>query len=163
MLEWVAWFMHSSLWVFPFLKNLFSLSSTAPRHILDRYPFYWAFFLWSRQILDPLKKIFELTVCSIDSWQILDPSRFLGFLSIAAWQLLDLLRPYCMHCFSHVLYLSIILSSIASCFVAFMHLYEFLVPPWSSLIIYMFLEWSFITSYTLCQSWQKGRENVVSF
>ena len=82
MLEWVAWFMHSSLWVFPFLKNLFSLSSTAPRHILDRYPFYWAFFLWSRQILDPLKKIFELTVCSIDSWQILDPSRFLGSFSI---------------------------------------------------------------------------------
>ena len=128
MLEWVAWFMHSSLWVFPFLKNLFSLSSTAPRHILDRYPFYWAFFLWSQQILDPLKKIFELTVCSIDSWQILDPSRFLGFLSIAARQLLYLL--------SHVLHLSIILSSIASCFIAFMHLYGFLGPLdhlWSSI------------------------------
>ena len=35
--------------------------------------------------------------------------------SIAARQLLNLSRPSCMHCFSHVLHLSIILSSIAPC------------------------------------------------
>ena len=61
---------------------------------------------------------------------------------------------------SHVLHPSIILSSIAHCFITFMHLYGFLVPPWSSLIIFMFLGWSFIVSYTLCQLWQKGGEIV---
>ena len=65
-----------------------------------------------------------------------------------------------MHCFSHVLHLSIILSSIASCFITFMHLYGFLVPPWSSLIIFMSFGWSFLASCTLCQSWQKEGEIV---
>ena len=41
-----------------------------------------------------------------------------------------------------------------------MHLYGFLVPPWSSLIIFMFLGWNFLTYCTLCQSWQKGGEIV---
>ena len=59
-----------------------------------------------------------------------------------------------------VLYLSIILSFIASYFITFMHFYGFFVPPWSSLIIFIFLGWSFIASYTLCQSWQKGGEIV---
>ena len=65
-----------------------------------------------------------------------------------------------MHCFSHVLHLFVILSSIASYFITFMHFYGFLVPPWSSLIIFMFLEWSFLASCTLCQSWQKWGEIV---
>ena len=65
-----------------------------------------------------------------------------------------------MHCFSHVLHFSIILSSITSYFFTFMHLYRFLMSPWSSLIICMFLGWSFIASCTLCQSWQKGGEIV---
>ena len=55
-----------------------------------------------------------------------------GFCSMAALQLLDLLRPSYMHYFLHVLHLSIILSSIASYFITFMHLYRFLVPSWSS-------------------------------
>ena len=38
-----------------------------------------------------------------------------------------------------------------------------LYPPWSSLIIFMFLGWSFLVSCTLCQSWQKGGEIVVPF
>ena len=63
-------------------------------------------------------------------------------------------------CFSHILHLSIILSSIASYFITFMHLYGFLVLPWSSLIIFMSLGWSFLASCTLCQSWQKGGEIV---
>ena len=46
---------------------------------------------------------------------------------LPARQLLDLSRPSYMHCASHVLHLSIILSSIASCFITFMHLYGFLV------------------------------------
>ena len=65
-----------------------------------------------------------------------------------------------MHYFSHVLLLSVFLSSIASCFVTFMQLYGFFVPPWSSLIIFMFLRWSILDSCTLCQSWQKGGEIV---
>ena len=65
-----------------------------------------------------------------------------------------------MHYFSHVLHLSFILSSIASCFITFMHFYGFFVPPWSSLIIFIFLGWSVLTFYILCQSWQKGGEIV---
>ena len=41
-----------------------------------------------------------------------------------------------------------------------MHFYGFLVPPWSSLIIFMFLGQSFLASCTLCQSWQKKGEIV---
>ena len=41
-----------------------------------------------------------------------------------------------------------------------MHFYGFFVPPWSSLIIFMSLGWSFLASRTLCQSWQKGVEIV---
>ena len=35
-----------------------------------------------------------------------------------------------------------------------------LYPLWSSLIIFIFLRWSFLTSCTLCQSWQRGGEIV---
>ena len=68
----------------------------------------------------------------LDRFSIAVQSIKVGFCSIAAQQLLD---PWssCMHCFSHVLHLSFILSSIASCFIRFMHLYGFFVPPWSSL------------------------------
>ena len=45
----------------------------------------------------------------------------------------DLLRSFCMHCFSHVLHLYFILSSIAFCFITFMHFYGFFVSPWLSL------------------------------
>ena len=90
-----------------------------------------------------------LDSCSIHrGWLLLD--------SISA--LLNPLRFSCMHCFSYVLHLSFILLSIASCFIIFMHLYGFFVPPWSSLIIFTFLEWSFLASYTPCQLWQKGGE-----
>ena len=52
---------------------------------------------------------------------------------------LDRSRSSCMHCFSHVLHLSFVLSSIASYFITFIYLYRFFVPSWSSLIIFMFL------------------------
>ena len=117
--------------------------------------------LW--QLLDPLRNFSKISICPIDSRQILDPLRFLGFHLIATRQLLDLSRPSCMQFFSYVLHLSFILSSIASCFITFMHFYGFLVPSLSSLIIFMFFRWSFIASCTLCQSWQKGGENMVSF
>ena len=82
------------------------------------------------QLLDPSKKFSKLSICLINSWQILDPSRFLGFLLIAARRLLNLSRSSCMHCFSHVLHLSFILSSIAFCFITFMHFYGFFVNMW---------------------------------
>ena len=41
-----------------------------------------------------------------------------------------------------------------------MHFYGFFVPPWSSLIIFIFLGWSVLASCTLCQSWQKEGEIV---
>ena len=37
----------------------------------------------------------------------------------------------------------------------FMHFYGYFCAP---LIIFMFLEWSFLASCTICQSWQKGGE-----
>ena len=42
---------------------------------------------------------------------------------------LDLLRSFYMHCFSNVLHISFILSSMTSCFITFLHLYGFFVPP----------------------------------
>ena len=68
--------------------------------------------------------LYLLDTSSIDS-----RSLEVGFFSIASQQLLNLSRPSCMHFFSHVLHFSILLSSIASCFITFMHLYGFLVPP----------------------------------
>ena len=66
MLVWVACLLHSSLCVFPFLKNLLSSSSTHPRQIS---------FLSSLHL-----------VILTDPRQILDPSRFLGYLQIASQQ-----------------------------------------------------------------------------
>ena len=63
----------------------------------------------------------------------------IAFMSVffSSWKivfkLLDLSRSSFMHCFSHVLHLSFILSFIASLFITFMHLYGFFVTPWSSL------------------------------
>ena len=87
------------------------------------------------------QSIEKLSIWPIDPRQILDPSR-LAF----ARQLLNLSRSSYMYCFLHVLHLSIILSCIASCFITFIHLYVFLLPPWSSLIILTFLEWSFLAT-----------------
>ena len=65
----------------------------------------------------------SIALCLLDISLTDSQSIEVGFCSIAAWKLLDLSRPSCMHCFSHV----------------------------------------FIASCALCQSWQKERENVVSF
>ena len=73
--------------------------------------------------------IHQETFCLLDRCLIAVRSIKVGFYSIAARQLLDLLRSSCMHRFSHVFHLSFILSSIASCFITFMHLYGFFVPP----------------------------------
>ena len=140
----ICWF---DVWVssffYAFISMCFSLlekplffklesSSTHPRQISFISSLPLVISTDPRQLLDPSRKFSELSVCPIDSQQILDPSRFLGFLSIAAQQLVNLSRPSCMHCFSLVLHLSFILSSITSYFITFMHLYGFIVPSWSS-------------------------------
>ena len=85
----------------------------------------------------------------LDSFSITGWSIEVGFCSIVS-QYLSIHRDFfCMHCFSHVLHLSFLLSSTTSYFITFMHLYGFVVPPWSSLIIFMFLGWSFLVSCTL--------------
>ena len=132
--------MHSSLCVFPLFEKLFFIKldnfSTDPQQ-LSIYQAPWTSFLdRSYHILDlskfldfvsivyrSIKKFYLANRSSTDSRSIK-----VGFCSIAALQLLDLLRPSYMHYFSHVLHLSIILSSIASYFITFMHLYRFLVP-----------------------------------
>ena len=109
-------------------------------------------FFQARQLLDKFL-IHRETFCLLDWCLIAVRSIEVGFYSIIARQLLDLSRSSCMHYFSHVLHLSFILLSITSYFITFIHLYGFLVPPWSSLIIFMFLGWNFIASCTLCQLW----------
>ena len=118
----------------------------------------------SRYLLDRFL-IHRETFCLANRSSTDSRSIEVDFCSIAAQQIefLDLSRSSCMHCFSHVLHLFVILTSIASCFITFMYFYGFLVPPWSSLIIFMFLGRSFLASCTLCQSWQKGGEYVISF
>ena len=120
---------------------------------------YWKIvFRQSRHLLDTSQYLAYLLRFLVD---FLSQSRHL---SIARWidresscpldsfsTPLNLSRSSCMHCFSYVLHLFVILSSIASCFITFIHFYGFLLPPWLSLIICMFLGWGFIASYTLCQ------------
>ena len=113
----------------------------------------------SRYLLDRFS-IHRETFCLLDRCSIVVQSIKVGFCMIATRQLLDLSRSSYMHYFSHVLHLSIILSSITFCFIIFMHFYGFLLPPWSSLIIFLFLGWDFLASCTLCQSWQKRGEIV---
>ena len=115
-----------------FLSNLDSFS-TPPRHL--------AFLL--RSSADFLSQSRHL---STTRWI----DRELSYLLDSFLTPLDRSRTSCMHCFSHVLHLSFLLSSIASCFFTFMHFYGFFVP----------LRWSFLASCILCQSWQKGGEIV---
>ena len=102
-------------WQLPLLSRFLGLTSTISQQI--------------GQSIEPK----SCAICLLDTSSTDLQSIEVGFYSIAARQFLDLLRPSCMHCYSHVLHLSIILSSIASCFITFKHLYGFLVPSWSSL------------------------------
>ena len=85
--------LHSSLCLFPPLKNSFSSSLTTFRQILNKFSFYRAFFPFfsidHRQILDPLRNFLVLSTFLIASLQILDPSIFLDFFSIESRPLLD--------------------------------------------------------------------------
>ena len=138
--------LHSCLCFSLLWKTVFKAISTAPRHLsspgFSIEIFSW--FLLQSQHLSTTRWIDQEISCLLDSF--LTP--------------LDRSRSSYMHCFSHVLHLSFILSSITSCFITFMHFYGFFVATWSSLIIFMSLRWSFLASCTLCQSWQKGREIV---
>ena len=75
--------LHSSLCLFPPLKNSFSSSLTTFRQILNKFSFYRAFFPFfsidHRQILDPLRNFLVLSTFLIASLQILsiDISGFL--------------------------------------------------------------------------------------
>ena len=72
MLVWVAYLLHSSLYVFPFLKNLLSSSSTAFRHILDRFLSIELSSSGLNRILDSFSIHQEFFLCFLSSWQILD-------------------------------------------------------------------------------------------
>ena len=85
----IACLLHSSLYVFPLLKTLFSSSSIASWHILDRNPFYRDSFLWSQQILDSNSTHWEFILCSLFAQHILN-----RFLIHWGWLLLNrLLTP----------------------------------------------------------------------
>ena len=125
------------------LSRFFSFSLSQSWYLLDNF------------------SIHRESFCLLDSFSI--TVRSIEVCSIAARHLSISRDPLACIVFHMFLHISIILSSIASCFIIFMHLYWFLVPPWSFLIIFMFLRRNFIASCTLFQSWQKWGENVVSF
>ena len=136
--------LHSCLCFSLLWKTVFKVISTAPQHLstpgFSMKIFSW-FLLQSRHLLTA-KWIDREISCLLDSFSTS----------------LDQSRSSYMHYFSYVLHLSFILSSIASCFITFMHFYRFFLPPWSSLIIFISLKWSFLASCTLCQSWKKGEK-----
>ena len=133
-----------------------------------------------------IKPIFSS--CLDRSYCNLDPSRFLDFVSIASrqildqsrnflssWQILDPLRLASVDSYSttsrsieillHTLFFTCFASFFSLVFhsILFHHIYAFIWILCTSLIIFMFLRWSFLGSCFLYQSWQKGGEIVVSF
>ena len=148
--------------VFIFFEKLFLSnldSSSTPRLSIELF----SCFLSQSRHLSITRSIDRESFCPLNSFLIYVQSIEVGFCSIASRHLSIHRDSLAYICFSHVLHLSIILSSITSYFITFMHFYGFFVIPWSSLIIFIFIGWSFLTSCTLCQSWQKGGEFVVFF
>ena len=104
------------------------------------------------RILDNFSKdsrsIEKAFVCSI-AVQFIE----VGFCSIASRSVKILLHALFFTCFASFCYL--VIHNIL-----FHYIHAFIWIPCAPLIIFMFLRWSFLVSCTLCQSWQKGGENV---
>ena len=137
------------IFVFLFFEKLFLLISTASRH--SRQLGYLSSSSVSFYHILNGFSIHQETFYMLDRCSIVGRSIEVGFCLIVARQLLDPSRFSCMHCFLHVLHLFIIL---------FHYIHAFIWILCSPLIIFIFLEWSFLASCTLCQSWQKGGETV---
>ena len=126
---WKTVFEHLNNFLIPLdnfqsIKPLFSSCLDRSYCNLDPSRFLDFVSIASRQILDQSRNF-------LSSWQILDPSRLA---SVDSYSTTSRSIEILLHTlFSHVLHLSFIFSSISSCFITFMHLYGFLVPPWSSL------------------------------
>ena len=127
---WLHSYLYFSLLEKLFLSNLDT--SSTPRYLSSSYAVFYR----------------NLDTFSVARWIDRESSWILDSFSIHWGWLdsistpLDWLRSSYKHCFSHALHLSFILSSIASCFITFMHFYGFFVPSWLSLIIFIFLGWS---------------------
>ena len=139
--------LYSFLCVFPLFEKLGFIKldsfSTDPRQI-SIYQALWTSFLDISYCILDLSRFLAFVL--IASQQILDPSRnFLSGRQILdrfsihrGWLLLDSSLTtsqsvetllHALFFFSHVLHLSIILSFIVSCFITFMLLHRFIVPP----------------------------------
>ena len=163
MFEWVAWFMHSSLCVFPSWKTSFlqarQLLNISSTDILSIKPSFCD--LNRSSIASRFIEQYFWALClpdrfSIDPWSIEIYGFSLNSISTASWSVKTLLHALFFTCFASFFYL--VIHNIL-----FHYIHAFIWIPCAPLIIFMFLGWSFITSCTLCQSWQKGGENVVSF
>ena len=162
------------VYVFLFSKKLILKASSTSGYLLSFQAFSYCNLNTSST---PCGSIEKVLVPLIASQHLVDQSSLISCVwccctSTLAWHLylsmaksstpsstpLDLLRSFCMHCFSHVLHISFVLSSIASCFITFMHLYGFFVPPSSSLIIFIFLGWSFLASTPFVNHDKKGEK-----
>ena len=163
LIELHAW-LHSCLCFFLLKKLILKASSTSPRHLAicraSKF-FLIAISTPPRHLVDRsslISCVWCFCTSTLARHLYLSAANSLTPSSTPYSTPLDLSRSFCLHCFSHVLHISFILSSIASFFITSMHLYWFFVPPWSSLIIFIFLGWSFLASCTICQSWQKRGE-----
>ena len=148
--------------VFPLLKNCFKATSTDPRHLSIpglSVELFSCFLSQSRHLLIA-RSIDRATFCPLDRCSIAGQSIKVGFCSIVSRHL-SIHWDFFLHalfftCFASFCYL--VVHSIL-----FHYIHAFLWFPCAPLIIFMFLRWSFLTSCTLCQSWQKGGEYVLFF
>ena len=138
-----AW-LHSYL-CFSLLENPFLSNLDTSRYLAYLTRFLVDFLSQSRH-LSIARWIDRESSCSLDSF--LTP--------------LDLSRSSYMYCFSYVLHLSVILSSITSCFITFMHFYGFLFAP---LIIFdhLYVSWVKFCSFLYPLSIMTKRERKCGF
>ena len=150
-----------SFYVFFPLKNLFFASSIVSRQIPLLLRFLGLTLTASRKIgrsIEPKScALYLLDTSSTDSLSIKIFGFHLDRSSTASWSVMTLLHALFFTIFFASFYYLVIHN------ILFHYIHAFIWIPFAPLIIFMFLGWSFIASCTLCQSWQKGEENVVFF
>ena len=117
--------------------------------------FKW--FLSQSRHLSIARLIDQETFCLLDRCSIASRSIKIGFCSIVSRHL-SIYWDFFLHalfftCFAS--FFSLVIHSIL-----FHYIHAFIWISFAPLIIFMFLRWSFLTSCTLCQSWQKEEEIV---
>ena len=171
----ICWFdVWASSLFYEFISICFSLlekalffkldsSSTHPRQISFLSSLFLVISTYPLQLLDPLRKISELSVCLIDILSIEPSSCDLNISSIDSRSIEENFWAFYLLDRFSTNPRSIEVSGFSLDSILFHYIHAFIWIPCAPLIIFLFLGWSFIASCTLCQSWQKGGEKVGSF